>query len=141
MHGLIEPPAITRELSLIEAYETRLVDAIKRGQGELDPLLTSLAHEEARKKALITELDQLQHTEAPEFDTARLRRDMKKRLADLPTLLGSHISEARKLFKTLFEEGLKCWAEGSTMTVSGTGDFMRLVPNSPAHLAWCPQRD
>ena len=32
-------------------------------------------------------------------------------------------------------------AAGSTMMISETDDFMRLLPNSPAHTVWCPQRD
>lgn len=66
---------------------------------------------------------------------------MKARLADLPNLLGTHVSEARKLLKTLFEEPLKCWGDVSKLTITGTGDFMRLLPGAAVPLTWCPQRD
>jgi site-specific DNA recombinase len=50
--------AIERELSLIEACEKHLVDAIARGDN-MDPLLTRLRSEECRKKELLAELDSL----------------------------------------------------------------------------------
>ena len=43
---------IERELSLIEAYERNLVDAIAKGQ-PMPPLLAKLKSEEARKKDLL----------------------------------------------------------------------------------------
>ena len=43
---------------MIEAYERNLVDAIAKGQS-IDPLLARLKSEEARKEALVRELDSL----------------------------------------------------------------------------------
>ena len=133
--------AIQWELSLITSYEERLVDAIKKGHGDADALVSSLAKESARKKELAAELVQLQHAETTRLDATRLRHEIKQRVADLPTLLGSHVSEARKLLKLLFENGLKADGDGSTFRVTGTGDFGRLLPGSSVPSTWCPQRD
>lgn len=133
--------AIQRELSLITSYEDRLVDAIKKGHGDVDTLVSSLVKEGARKKELAAELVRLQDTDTPMLDATRLRQAMKQRVADLPTLLGSHVSEARKLLKLLFENGLKACGDGSTFRVTGTGDFLRLLPGSSVPSTWCPQRD
>ena len=128
---------IERELSLIEAQEIRLVDAIAEGEHR-DPLLAKLNREGARKKALAEELDRLDRNGPTELDTARLKREMKTRLADTQTLLGSHISESRKILRLLFEEPIQCQAvmEGkqSRYVLSGTGNFLNLLPSSAAAL-------
>jgi len=135
---------IKRELSLIEAYQVRLVDVIKKGE-PMDPLLVTLKDEESRKKDLIVELTRLEQAGPTEWDTARLKREMKTRLADLHTLLSAHVSEGRKLLRLLFEEPIRCQAvvEGkeSRYVLSGTGNFMNLLPSPTAHHAWCPQGD
>ena len=56
---------------------------------------------------------------------ARLKREMKTRLADLQTLLSGHVPEGRKLLRLLFEEPIKCQA---VVVVNesghvGTGNF------------------
>ena len=53
--------AVQRELSLIEAHEKNLVDAIAKGQ-QMDPLLAKLKAEEARKKDLIADLGRADST-------------------------------------------------------------------------------
>lgn len=135
---------IERELSLIEATKKRLVDAIARGE-HMAPLVARLDSEESRKKDLIAELDRLDHIGPTELDVARLKREMKARLADMQTLLSAHVSEARKLLRLLFEEPIQCTAvvdsEESRYVLSGTGNFMNLLPSSAAHLRWRPQRD
>ncbi len=69
---------IQRELSLIEAYEGNLVDAIGKGQ-PMDPLLAKLRAEETRKKDLIKELGQLTAKDTiASLDEARLKREPKK---------------------------------------------------------------
>ncbi len=45
-------------MSLIEAREARLIEAIKRGDA-VDPLVAALKTEEERKKALAQELEKL----------------------------------------------------------------------------------
>lgn len=135
---------IERELSLIEATEKRLVEGIAKGEF-MDPLLVRLRAEETRKKELIAELSHMEQGGASEWDMARLKRELRARVANLPSLLGRDVSESRKLLRVLFEEPIQCHAvvEGgeSKYKLSGTGNFLNLLTSSTAHLAWCPQRD
>ena len=124
--------SIERELSLIEAYETNLVDAIAKGQS-MDPLLAKLNAEEARKKDLIRELAQLATGNQVTFlDEARLKRELKARLADTKALMGRHIAGSRRLLRTLLEQPLRCEAvrEGDRKEyrVTGTGSYLPLWP-------------
>ena len=101
---------IQRELSLIEAHEKNLVDAIAKGQ-PMDPLLAKLKTEEARKKDLLGELEQLTAADqVTSLDDARLKRELKARLADTRALLGRHIAGSRRLLRTLLEQPLRCEA-------------------------------
>lgn len=125
---------IQRELSLIEAYETNLVDAIAKGQS-MDPLLAKLKAEEARKKNLVQELEQLTTADrTTSLDDARLKRELKARLADTKALLGRHIAGSRQLLRTLLEHPLRCEAvlEGDRKNyrVTGTGSYLPLLPET-----------
>lgn len=129
---------IQRELSLIEAYEGNLVDAIGKGQ-PMDPLLAKLRAEETRKKDLIRELDQLTAgDQIASLDEARLKRELKARFADLSGLLDRHISSARRLLRVLMEHPLRCEAvrEGDRKEyrVTGTGSYLPLLPETLAPL-------
>lgn len=86
---------IERELSLIEAVENRLVDAIGNGD-TMGPLLAKLKHEEARKTALIGELDRLDRVGPSDLDLARFKKEMKIRLAETQTLLGRMSQRAER---------------------------------------------
>ncbi len=130
---------IQRELSLIEAYEGNLVDAIGKGQ-PMDPLLAKLRAEETRKKDLIRELDQLTAgDQIASLDEARLKRELKARFADLSGLLDRHISSARRLLRVLMEHPLRCEAvrEGdrNEYRVTGTGSYLPLFPETLAPLS------
>ena len=101
---------VQRELSLIESYEKNLVDAIAKGQ-PMDPLLTKLRAEEARKKDLIQELEQLAGVDQiTSIDEARLKRELKVRFADITALLDRHVSSARQLLRVVMENPLRCEA-------------------------------
>jgi hypothetical protein len=133
---------ITRELSLIEAHKARLTDAIMQGE-PVDTLLAKLKSEESRKQGLIAELDRLDRVGPTELDAARLKREMKTRLADTQSLLSTHVSEGRKLLRLLLEGPIQCKAEvngkESRYVLSGTGNFMNLLPSSAVHSTWCPK--
>lgn len=139
---------IERELSLIEAYEANLVDAIAKGQ-PMDPLLAKLRAEEDRKKQLTEELDQIDRAaDVGSLDEARLRRELKARLANMRALLNRHVSTARRLLKTLFEQPLRFEQveEGTRRVyrIIGTGSYLPLLENPPESMLpqmWCPQRD
>ena len=130
---------IERELSLIEAKKEHLVDAI--AAGDKDPeIFKRLRSEEARRQALMAELEQLSHAEqVSSLDEARLKREMKARFADFSSLLDRHVSTARRLLRTLMEHPLRCEAvrEGNRKEyrVTGTGSYLPLLPETLAPLS------
>ncbi len=125
--------SIERELSLIEAYEKNLVDAIAKGQ-HMDPLLAKLTAEEARKKDLIAELDQFTRpADVVTLDEARLKRELRTRIADAKGLLGRQRTEARQILRKLLDQPLQFEAfedEGGKKgyTVTGRGSYLQLLP-------------
>jgi DNA invertase Pin-like site-specific DNA recombinase len=83
--------AIERELSLIEAKQAHLVDAIAGGDKNR-MLLDRLKAEETRREALIGELDQIEEAgQDGSLDEARFKRELKARLANMRGLLGRHV--------------------------------------------------
>lgn len=130
--------SIERELSLIEAKKEHLVDAI--ANGDKDPLIFQrLRAEEARRQALVAELEQLSHADqVSSLDEARLKRELKTRFADLRGLLDRHFSSARRLLRVLMEHPLRCEAvrEGDRKEyrVTGTGSYLPLLPETLAPL-------
>ncbi len=140
--------AIERELSLIEAYEKNLVDAIAKGQA-MDPLLKKLEVEETRRAELTKELEQITAVETVgSLDEARLKREIKARLADLRGLLRRHISGARQLLKMLSDHPLRFETvedgERRGYRILGTGSYLPLFENAGESVIpsqWCPQRD
>jgi site-specific DNA recombinase len=93
--------AIERELSHLEAREQHLVEAIKQGEA-MEPLVAALKAEEERKKALVAELDGLaDRAKVPSLDSARLKRNLMARVADLQSLLTRHTPQARQMLRKL----------------------------------------
>ncbi len=125
--------SIERELSLVEAYEKNLVDAIAKGQ-HMDPLLAKLTAEEARKKDLIAELDRLTRpADVVSLDEARLKRELHHRMADAKGLLGRQRTEARQILRKLLDQPLQFEAfEDETgkkgYRVTGRGSYLQLLP-------------
>lgn len=125
--------SIERELSLIEAYEKNLVDAIAKGQ-HMDPLLAKLKAEEARKKDLVAELDRLtMPADVVTLDEARLKRELHHRMADAKGLIGRQRAEARQILRKLLDQPLQFEAfeeEGGKKgyTVTGRGCYLQLLP-------------
>ena len=130
--------SIERELSLIESKKEHLVDAI--AAGDKDPkIFERLKAEEARRKELVRELEQLATADqVTSLDDARLKRELKTRLADTKALLGRHVSSARRLLRTLLEKPLRCEAvrEGDRKEyrITGTGSYLPLLPEQLAPL-------
>ena len=124
---------IERELSLIEASEKNLVDAIAKGQ-HMDPLLAKLQAEGARKKDLVAELDCLAiPADVVTLDEARLKRELRTRIADAKGLLGRQRTEARQILRKLLDQPLQFEAfeeEGGRKgyTVTGRGSYLQLLP-------------
>lgn len=68
------------------------------------PLAKSKAEgegEDTSKKALILELDQLEDPGSSEWDLAKLRRELKVRVADLPALVEGPMSKSRDLLRSV----------------------------------------
>jgi hypothetical protein len=81
---------IERELSVIEAQERNLEEAIKCGEAP-DPLIAALKGEEARKANLTRELADLADlARVASLDTERVKRDIRARAADVKGFLNQH---------------------------------------------------
>ncbi len=147
--------AIERELSLIEAKAEHLVDAIAAGNKDRR-ILDRLRGEETRREELTKELEQLATLAGVgSLDEARLKRELKIRLANMRGLLERHVSSARRLLSTLLEQPLRFEAvhEGNRRVyrILGTGSYLPLLPELPTPRnsseesllpgKWCPQRD
>jgi site-specific DNA recombinase len=130
---------IERELSLIEAYEKRLVDAICQGE-KAPPIVAKINEEEARKKALVAELEQLSAAASSvhDLDRARVKRDLKAKVADTRALLKRHTPQARRILRTLLENPLRLEAvkkgERRVYRVTGQGSYLNLLPGPLASL-------
>jgi hypothetical protein len=109
-----------------------LVDAI--ADGNKDPAIRErLKVEETRRQELIIELERLTSTDdLSDLNEARLKRDLKARLADTQALLSRHISTTRRLLKTLIDQPLRCEAVRDGMhqryRLTGTGSYLPLLP-------------
>ena len=123
---------IQRELSLIEARERRLVQAIKEGAG-IAPLVAELKAEEEHKATMVRELAGLDDVEAvASMEDTRLRRDVEAQAADVRRLMLEHVAKARQMLRKLdvrvvcepFEEqdqkGYRYTLTGTSMRILGT---------------------
>jgi hypothetical protein len=130
----------------VEARQRNLVEAIARGES-VDALLSKLKAEEARKKELVQELSILTDVPAVKhLDRARLKRDLKSRVADANALLRRNKPQARQMLKKLigdkplicvpFVEGNRRGYRVKEKEVTFDCSLRRLPP-----LMWCPQRD
>ncbi len=130
--------AIERELSLIEAHEEHLVDAIANGD-PAPPLLKRLKAGEARKQELIAELEHLSGNQVLDFDAAKLKRDLRARMADTRALLTPQVPQTRQIIRKLIESPLRCevYEEGGQRgyRVTGQGNYLHLL-RSPAAPPW-----
>ena len=130
--------SIKRELSLIAAKKEHLVDSI--AAGDKDPaILERLKAEEICRQELVQELAHLATTDQVcSLDEARLKRELKARLGDIKTLLGRHISSARRLLRLLMEHPLRCEAvqggDRKEYRVTGTGSYLPVLTEQLAPL-------
>ena len=147
--------SIERELSLINAKQNHLVDRIAAGDKNR-MIVDRLNAEEARREELIKDLAHLETSgEVGSLDDARLKRELKTRLANMRGLLERHVSSARRLLSTLLEQPLRFEAiqDGNRRAyrILGTGSYLPLLPELPTPPMsaeesvlpgkWCPQRD
>jgi site-specific DNA recombinase len=101
MEQLDRRTQITRELSLIEAREKRLVEAITRGHA-VEPLVAALKSEEDQKQRLTRELGGLGAVEkVASLDSEQIKRELRARVADVKALLGRRKPQARQMLRKL----------------------------------------
>jgi site-specific DNA recombinase len=123
---------IERELSLIEGKQRILVEAVVRGQS-MDPLLVAMRGEEHRKKLLMIELATLAELEkVASLDAEWIKRELRKRVADVRALLGRRTPQARQILRKLVVGRVMCepFEDGDRRgyRVSGQGTYARLLP-------------
>lgn len=123
--------AVERELSLIETRLHHLVEHIATGRGS-EFVTTSLHKEEARRKALLEELGQLDGlAHVASLDAARLAKDLHSRLEDLPALFARHVPQARQMLRKLLDGHILCepFTEGEKRgyRFTATGTFDRIL--------------
>lgn len=71
-----------------------------------------------------------------DLDQARMKRDLRGRLADAKTLLKRHIPQARQVLRKLIEKPLICEMVeengGRGYRITGQGTYLRLLPQTLA---------
>jgi hypothetical protein len=124
---------LTTEAALLEARMRHLVDEIGRGYAT-DTLRAELQAAEQRKRALGVELEALtgRKQAAASLDVERLRRELRRRVADVRGLLGRDIPRSRQILKRLLVGRLTC--EGFEergrrgYRFTGEGSYVSLLP-------------
>jgi len=119
---------LERELSLIQTRLHHLVETIANGKST-DAIIESLHKEEARKKALLQELERLDNlARVVCLDAKRLAKDLHSRLGDLPALFARHLPQARQMLRKLLDGHIMCepimedGKPGYRFTATGTFD-------------------
>ena len=120
----------TRELSLVQTRIHHIIELIANGRGTED-VIQSLHREDARKKALLGELERLNNLErVVTLDVKRLAKDLHSRLEDLPALFARHVPQARQMLRKLLDGHILCepimenGKRGYRFTATGTFDRM-----------------
>lgn len=125
--------AIERELSLIEAHERRLVEAIKRGEA-VEPLVTALKAEEERKAALTAELASLADLDkVVALDAKRLEQDLRRKVADVRGVLTKHVPQARQVLRQMLVGRLTFEPVQRGYRFVGTGSYGRSLTGVTSH--------
>lgn len=123
--------ALERELSLIQTRLHHLVEMIANGRGT-NSVIDSLHQEEARKKAVLGEVERLDNlAHVVSLDAKRLARDLRSRLEDIPALFARHVPQARQMLRKLLDGHILCEPimEGGKpgYRFTATGTFDRLL--------------
>ena len=110
------------------------MDVVARG-GANDALLARLRAEDARKNALVAELEGLHRSASvASLDWKRLERELAARAADIKGLLGRHVPQTRQILRRLIVGRLSCEAfakDGQPgYRFHGQGTYESLLPGS-----------
>ena len=110
-----------------------VVDEIARGYAT-DTLRAELQASEQRKRALVAELEALtgRKQAAASLDVERLRRELRRHVAEIRTLLGQDIPRTRQILRRLLVGRLDCEAfdEGTRVgyRFKARGTYVPLLP-------------
>ncbi len=121
------------ELPLLEARMRTVVDEIARGYAT-DTLRAELHAAEQRKRALVHELEALtgRRQATASLDVERLRRELRRHVAEVRGLLGKDIPRTRQILRRLLVGRLECEAfdEGKRVgyRFTGQGSYAPLLP-------------
>ena len=103
---------VERELSLVVTKMDRLMDALADGTAPKDEGIARLNEEKQRKTALAAELMKLSGLAGVDsLDEAKLKRELRERVADVKALLGENTTQARQMLRKLLA-GAKIEMEG-----------------------------
>jgi site-specific DNA recombinase len=125
--------AIKAELPLLEARMRTVVDEIARGYAT-DTLRAELQASEQRKRGLVAELESLtgRNQAAASLDVERLRRELRRHVAEIRDLLGKDIPRTRQILRRLLVGRLECEAfdEGQRVgyRFKARGSYAPLLP-------------
>ena len=103
--------AIKAELPLLEARMRTVVDEIARGYA-MDTLRAELGAAEQRKRRLLAELEALTGRREPtaSLNVERLRRELRRHVAEIRDLLGRDIPRTRQILRRLLMGRIECEA-------------------------------
>jgi hypothetical protein len=123
--------ALEHERVEIETRQTRLTDAIARGEA-IEALLTALKAEEARKRHVEAEIAQLAGLETvASLEASDIAQNLKARLADLTGLLSREVPQARQALRKVLVNRLEVMPiegpAGRGVRFTGPGHYGRLL--------------
>jgi site-specific DNA recombinase len=124
---------IKAELPLLEARMRTVVDEIARGYAT-DTLRAELQTSEQRKRALVAELETVtgRKQTAASLDVERLRRELRRHVVEIRSLLGKDIPRTHQILRRLLVGQLECeaFAEGTRVgyRFKGDGTYAPLLP-------------
>jgi hypothetical protein len=100
---------IERELPMIEVRQSRLTEAVARGEGGVDALLLQLRTEEERRRALASELAGLASLDqVASLDAGRIKNDLVGRARKVREQLGRHTPQSRVLLRQIVTDRIDC---------------------------------
>jgi len=110
-HQLERRAQIECELSVCDERLSRLVEALVRG-GTMETVVNQIKAEEARKKLLVSELDNLSaaRENVPGVDGAAIAGELKDAAGDVRALLAGATAQARQMLRKILD-GKKLQAE------------------------------
>ena len=99
---------VERELAQVQQRFDRLLDALGEGNVPREELVVRMNSEKTRKDALLGERAGLERVAAfATLDRSRLKAELVARAADVRTLLGQHVPQARQMLRKLLRDSVQ----------------------------------